>query len=29
VFSVFRVLVCDLQVLSLKLLLAEQLNHMD
>jgi hypothetical protein len=29
VFSVFRVLVCDLQVLSLRLLPAEQLNHWD
>jgi hypothetical protein len=29
VFSVFRVLVCDLRVLSLRLLPIEQLNHMD
>jgi hypothetical protein len=29
VFSAFRVLVCDLRVLSLRLLPAEQLNHMD
>jgi hypothetical protein len=29
VFSVFCVLVCDLRVLSLRLLLAEQLNHRD
>jgi hypothetical protein len=29
VFSVFRVLVCDLRVLSLRLLPAEQLNHRD
>jgi hypothetical protein len=29
VFSVFRVLVCDLRVLSLRFLPAEQLNHMD
>jgi hypothetical protein len=29
VFSVFRVLVCDLRVLSLRLLPAEQINHKD
>jgi hypothetical protein len=29
VFSVFRVLVYNLQVLSLRLLPAEQLNHRD
>jgi hypothetical protein len=29
VFSVFRILVCDLRVLSLRLLPAEQLNHRD
>jgi hypothetical protein len=29
VFFVFRVLVCDLRVLSLRLLPAEQLNHWD
>jgi hypothetical protein len=29
VFLVFRVLVCDLRVLSLRLLPAEQLNHRD
>jgi hypothetical protein len=29
VFSVYRVLVCDLRVLSLRLLPAEQLNHRD
>jgi hypothetical protein len=29
VFSVFRVLVCDLRVLSLRHLSAEQLNHRD
>jgi hypothetical protein len=29
VFSVFRVLVCDLRVLSLTLLSAEQINHRD
>jgi hypothetical protein len=29
VFSVFPVLVCDLRVLSFRLLLAEQLNHKD
>jgi hypothetical protein len=29
VFSVFRVLVCDLQVLSLRFHPTEQLNHMD
>jgi hypothetical protein len=29
VFFVFRVLVCDLRVLSLILLLAEQLHHRD
>jgi hypothetical protein len=28
-FSVFRVLVCDLRVLSLRFCLAEQLNHWD
>jgi hypothetical protein len=29
VFSVFRVLVCDLRVLSLRFHLVEQLNHRD
>jgi hypothetical protein len=29
VFSMFRVLVCDLRVLSLRLLPTEQLNHRD
>jgi hypothetical protein len=29
VFSVFRILVCDLRVLSLRFRLAEQLNHWD
>jgi hypothetical protein len=29
VFSLFRVLVCDLRVLSLRLLHAEQINHRD
>jgi hypothetical protein len=29
VFSMFRVLVCDLRVLSLRLLPAEQLNYRD
>jgi hypothetical protein len=29
VFSASRVLVCDLRILSLKLLPAEQLNHGD
>jgi hypothetical protein len=29
VFSVFRVLVCDLRVLSLRLLPTEQINHRD
>jgi hypothetical protein len=29
VFSVFRVLVCDLQVLSLRIHSTEQLNHWD
>jgi hypothetical protein len=29
VFSVFRVLVCDLRVLSLRFHLTEQLNHRD
>jgi hypothetical protein len=29
VFSVFHVLVCDLRVLSLRLLPAEQLDHRD
>jgi hypothetical protein len=29
VFSMFRVLVCDLRVFSLRLLTAEQLNHRD
>jgi hypothetical protein len=29
VFSVFRELVCDLRVLSLRLLPAEQINHKD
>jgi hypothetical protein len=29
VLSVFRILVCDLRVLGLRLLPAEQLNHRD
>jgi hypothetical protein len=29
VFFVFRILVCDLRVLSLRLLRVEQLNHRD